>query len=92
MIFKNKESAVALTSLFDLNEKEIALLLDTKPETKKVKTILEEAESLKGQRAKPKKLFGELLHDDSIVPDQLPERTSPDDEPEESDVKQTKLF
>ncbi|HZX19811.1 MAG TPA: replication factor C large subunit [archaeon] len=92
VIFKNKESAVALTSLFDLNEKEIALLLDTKPETKKVKTILEEAESLKGQRAKPKKLFGELLHDDSIVPDQLPERTSPDDEPEESDVKQTKLF
>ncbi len=43
--FSNKDFAVSFTAVFDLNEKEIALLLDTKPETKKVAVILEGAKT-----------------------------------------------
>ena len=52
VIFSKKENAVALSASFDLDEKEIAFLLNTKPTTKKVQKIFEEA-----QEEKKKALF-----------------------------------
>ncbi len=42
--FSNKDFAVDFSARFDLNEKEIAFLLNTKPETKKVASIFESAQ------------------------------------------------
>ncbi|MBU2477203.1 replication factor C large subunit [Candidatus Micrarchaeota archaeon] len=44
---KDKDFAVSFSARFDLNEKEIALLLETKPETKKVKLLFELAQQKK---------------------------------------------
>ncbi|MBU2100654.1 replication factor C large subunit [Candidatus Micrarchaeota archaeon] len=41
--FSDKEFAVDFTARFDLTDKEAAFLLDTKPETKKVKSLIEQA-------------------------------------------------
>ncbi len=57
-IVKRRENAVSLAAACDLDEKEIAFLLETSPDTKKVQSILEEATALRGQMAKPKVFFG----------------------------------
>jgi len=44
---KNKDFAVSFSARFDLDEKEIAFFLNTKPETKKVLSIIEEARQKK---------------------------------------------
>ncbi len=54
LLFGKKENAVLLSALFDFNEKEIAFLLGTKPETKKVQKIREEAAELRRDIAKRK--------------------------------------
>ncbi len=54
LLFEKKEKAVLLSALFDFNEKEIAFLLSTKPETKKVQRIKTEAEELKREILKKK--------------------------------------
>jgi len=46
-IFKKKENSISLSASLDLNEKEIAFLLGSKPETKKVKKIFEEAQEIR---------------------------------------------
>jgi len=89
MIFQNKEKAIAMTALFDLNDKELALILNTKPETKKVKNIITEAEALREEKARPKRIFGDVVHEDSI---EEPEPIEKKEEPKEDSVNQTKLF
>ncbi len=46
-IFYDKDFAVDFTARFGLNEKELAFLLNTKPETKKVKFLMDKAEQKK---------------------------------------------
>ncbi|MBI4043178.1 MAG: replication factor C large subunit [Candidatus Diapherotrites archaeon] len=43
MLMQNRSTAVALVKYFDLNEDEVAFLLDSKPETKKVQSLVNEA-------------------------------------------------
>jgi len=95
-IFKNKEKAIELTALFELEDKEVAFLLDTKSETKKVKTIILEAGAIKEASAKPKHIFGQAV---SEIPESEPEKfevTEPKEEekeiPVENSTKQTTLF
>ena len=86
MIFKNKDNAIVLSSQFDFDEEEIAFLLDTKPETKKVKEINEEAQGIRSKRAAPRKQLTQEF-----------EATEPSQEQEETpkpiaEAGQRKLF
>lgn len=85
-ILQKKENAVALAALCDLDEKEIAFLLDTSPDTKKVQSIIEAASEIKQQAAKPKMFF--------LQPQaQQEKKETPEDVPqEEAGAKQMKLF
>lgn len=47
LLFSNKEQAIRFSAEFDFNEEEIAFLLKSSSETKKVQTIFEEAQRLK---------------------------------------------
>ncbi|MBN2067804.1 MAG: replication factor C large subunit, partial [Candidatus Diapherotrites archaeon] len=47
MLFKDRERAAAYAAAFDLDEEEIAFLLETKPSTKKVKSVSEAALALR---------------------------------------------
>lgn len=49
-MFENKEMAIQLTASLELNEEEIAYLLNTKPTTKKVEKMKQEAEELIKQK------------------------------------------
>ena len=105
-ISKKRENAVSLAAACDLDEKEIAFLLETSPDTKKVQSILEEATALRGKMARPKVLFGGLresagndsgdskLDRDEGAEDTLPKAKNPREKVGESDSKvtQTKLF
>ena len=53
--FQDKELAPFLADRFDLDEKEIAYLLNTKPTTKKVQKIFDGAQQLKAERVKAKR-------------------------------------
>ena len=53
-IFSGAEKAVAFTAFFGLNEKEVAFLLNSKPETKKVQKIISEAAKISVENARPK--------------------------------------
>jgi len=46
-MFSDKEKAAALTAQFDFDEKEVAFLMNTKPDTKKVGKVLEHAKELR---------------------------------------------
>ncbi|MCX6801657.1 MAG: hypothetical protein NT067_00940, partial [Candidatus Diapherotrites archaeon] len=45
-LFSDKAKAAGLTAQFGFDEREVAFLMQTKPETKKVQSVLEEAEKL----------------------------------------------
>ncbi|MEW6294827.1 MAG: replication factor C large subunit [Candidatus Diapherotrites archaeon] len=49
ILFRNKNEAVEFSAQFDLSEEEIAFLLGTKPETKKVKELYEKAQEKKNK-------------------------------------------
>ena len=55
MLFENKANAINLAAQFDFDAEEVAFLLGTKPETKKVQAIIEEAQKIRGRRAAPGK-------------------------------------
>jgi replication factor C large subunit len=75
--FQDKELAAFLTDKFDLNDKEVAYLLSTKPTTKKVQKIMENAQHLKDERVKAKRFV---------------EQARPEENDEEPvDVQQTRL-
>ncbi len=58
MIFKKKESAVALSAGLDLSLEEIAFLLGTKPATKKSKTFFDAAQELRAKELVEKRKHG----------------------------------
>lgn len=58
-LFSDKEKAISLSFEFGFDENEIAFLLETKPETKKVQTIFEEAQKLKEKSIKEKRFLYE---------------------------------
>ena len=93
-IFSKKENAIALSAAFELNEKELALILNTKPETKKVKTIIEAAANIIEEKAKPKRIFGETIEEEIQIerPEEPDEPEQPEPPEDDSVVKQTKLF
>ncbi len=93
LLFREKEYAVKYAAAFDLSEKEIAFLLETKSGTKKVKGIFQEAQSLKQSellsKRKPLQALGEnsLRHFEGSESEQ-------EESPKESeeDQNQTMLF
>ncbi len=103
-IAKKRENAVSLAVLCELDEKEVAFLLETSPDTKKVQSILEEATALRGQMARPKILFGgaqahsrapEPEAHDEVEPETaggVKAKNKAKSEAEEQKVRQTKLF
>lgn len=63
-IMKDKEKAIELTAEFEFDEKELAFLLGTKPDTKRVKDIIEKALELRAKRiAEKRKTESQLLAD-----------------------------
>jgi len=72
VVAENKKLVASLTATLNLNEKELAFLLNTKPETKKVQKILEEANEINAARMnKKRKQFTEALEDTPIAKDNL---------------------
>ncbi|PIN85430.1 MAG: hypothetical protein COV47_02165 [Candidatus Diapherotrites archaeon CG11_big_fil_rev_8_21_14_0_20_37_9] len=92
-IFSSREKAVSLSAAFELNEDEVAFLLGTKPDTKKVQSIIAEASELISAKAKPKRFFYEAPVTDVDFPDSVDEKIPVEKDPA-PDVKgtQTKLF
>ncbi len=90
MIFEKRENAVALSATFNLDEKEIAFLLDTSPETKKVQSIIEEVQQIREQAARPKLIFGSGHFSD--IPEDKQEDEKPKEEVADGRAKQTRLF
>ncbi len=103
-IAHRRENAVSLAAACDLDEKEIAFLLETTHDTKKVQSILEEATALRGQMARPKVLFGGIQNrpaapepefgneNESESTGSLKAKNLAKAETEEAKVRQTKLF
>ncbi|MFH1588406.1 MAG: replication factor C large subunit [Candidatus Diapherotrites archaeon] len=103
IIFADKEKAVNFASEFDLNEKEIAYLMDSKPETKKVKSIFDEANELRKKQLAEKssrviKTFGgkriaeELVEKEKPQEEESEEKESEEKIKSEPKTKQMKLF
>ena len=99
MLFENKELAAQYTANFELNEKELAFLMNTKPATKKVQKILEEAEEIKMKDFTERRNALSGISDKElakITPEKVeePEEQEIEEKPEliETDEKQTKLF
>jgi hypothetical protein len=70
-----------------LDEKEIAFLLNTKPETKKVRKIIEEAAALKQKEISLKRKPLQALREEEIEEEKEEEKIV-----QEESKKQTKLF
>jgi len=71
MLFENKANAINLAAQFDFDAEEVAFLLGTKPETKKVQAIIEEAQKIRGGRAAPGKQLTQEF--EALEPSQEPE-------------------
>ena len=84
MVLANKELAPEMVYRFDWDEKEVAFLLETKPERKKVQSLIEKAKALQAERAKPKKLSLEGSRPEGEASEEKIEL--------EVDEKQTSLF
>ena len=87
IFMSDKENASGLAATFDLTDEEVAYLLNTKPETKKVKTIIENAEKIKmkflSERRRPNSPL--MQHEDAQKPEEAVPEALQDD-------SQTKLF
>jgi replication factor C large subunit len=70
-IISRKELAPAIAAEFEFDEKELAFLLNTKPETKKVQKILEQAKEI--QQSKIKEKRRSLLQPLVDIPGENPE-------------------
>ena len=93
-IFSDKKNAINMAAAFGLDDAELAFLLDTKPDTKKVKSIIEAAEEIKIEHAKPKRIFGEAIEEVSemTVQEQESDDNSGEEPKDELIGKQTTLF
>ncbi len=94
MIFQGREKAIALSAAFGLDEKEVAFLLGTSPETKKVQSVLEAAAELSSLNARPKPLHESFRAADPGSADAEPAAEPEPESAEERNVKakQTRLF
>ena len=94
MILKEKDKAVQYAAAFDLDEKQIAFLLDSKPSTKKVKNIFDAAQELKKKEMIAKRKPFEALNEKSLnsFEENEAEQDPPAEKPEEQGHSQTKLF
>jgi len=85
-----------LTALFELDEKEVAFLLNTKPDTKKVKTIMSDAQEIKEESAKPKRFFNQPVIETQVpdlnVEQELKSGLEEELKEDEPGAKQTTLF
>ncbi len=91
---KDREKAVAFAGLFALNEKEVAFLLGTSPDTKKVQGILQDAGLAGETKEKPEKGNNEKPAQESASGKGEIEKgeQSQEDVDGGQPVKQTKLF
>ena len=55
-MLEDKEKMVEFAAQFELDENEIAFMLNSKPETKKVQSLLLEAQQLRAKELAPKKV------------------------------------
>ena len=87
--FSDKDFAIDFTARFDLTDKEAAFLLNTKPETKKVKTLIEQAQIKKKLMFSGRKPLSAIT--DSLL-DQMIEKESKNKNlmPEEKETKESK--
>jgi len=95
MLFKNKEKAVQLTAAFEFDEKEVAFLMGSKPETKKVQKTAEQASELIARqialKRKPLAAVKESEFDAAEKPGE--ESAEAKKEPKKKDPhRQTRLF
>jgi len=99
LVSQSKNYATAFTAQFEFSDKELAYLLGTKPETKKVKTIIDEAARLRQEHlVEKRKTFG-LAHgireeESESLSNEGPEEKTSGKEPEtpEEPRGQTTLF
>ena len=97
MFFENKELAAQYTANFELNEKELAFLMNTKPTTKKVQKIIAEAEEIRTKDFTERRIALSGISDKELAKI-TPKIEEPEEEIEEkpeqieTDEKQTKLF
>lgn len=70
MLFENNDIARELAAQFEFDEKEIAFLMNTKPERKKVQKLLEESQELRRKHVKPKPIKAVSVFDEKEDKDQ----------------------
>ncbi len=83
--FSKKEKAIAFSAALDLNEEEIAFLMESKPSTKKVRNVFEAAQEER------KKAMLERRKQASALPAEEP-LEGPAEEKAEEEESQTRLF
>lgn len=66
VLMENKELAPAIAARFDLNEEEIAFMLGTKPETKKVQKLFENAQHLRAEQLRERRKQFAALHSGAV--------------------------
>lgn len=96
-MFADKEKAVELTYAFNFDETEIAFLMNTKPERKKVQTVLEKAQKLKEKSIKEKRFIKEKIARFEKPKKETEEKTEnkeeiPEEKKPKEDHNQTTLF
>jgi hypothetical protein len=87
------ENAALIAAQFDMNEDELAFLLDTKPDTKKVQNTLSKAAELRSKNIAAK-TFHRPFHMHETAAQDYDAEKIPETAPVEEDasLKQTKLF
>jgi len=88
MMFSNKENAVQFSAAFDLDEKEIAFLMGSKPTTKKVKDVYADSQTLKLESIVNKRKFLQGM----VEVEEIPVEQSEPEHEEKKSESQTRLF
>lgn len=91
-VFKNKEKAIALSASLGLSEEEIAFLLETKPETKKVKAVFEAAQEMRKKQFLEKRKAMQGFDEKFLAEALKQEEEHPEREKMEPEPGQAKLF
>ncbi len=84
-VFRDTDKAIVLTAFFDLDANELSVLLDAKPDSKKIKNILEKASEIVTINSTQKKFSKIENQVEQLKEDDLKEN-------QENKVEQTKLF
>ena len=92
ILFQNQLKATELAASFELDEKEIAFLLDTKPSTKKVQKILEQAEQLRQKELISKRKPLSAIDENSLGNFSAQDEAQVAEPEPQEDKNQTRLF